>query len=148
MIKRIDLIIPEVDAENAPHAGEPVRPLLLEPEGATPGRETPGFFVLKINGQWVRSATTSDPPLPRQFLSLDAVHAYLLERYGKAPPLRVAKYLMIESNGLNDFPAVWAGTRKSDKMRVPVRVQYIGSFRYWDGRRVDPYKVGTSQEFN
>jgi hypothetical protein len=148
---RIPLLVPEIDPEDVPEPGEPVTPLLIWPEGMTPGRETPGFFVVRLNGEWLWPDTAppdGQPQLPRQFLSLDAVHSYLTERYGAAPPLRLVKRVPIAQNGRADFPVVWAGTRGKGKARVPVRVRYIGSFRYWDGRLVDPTKVGTAQEFH
>ena len=143
MVKRIDLIVP--DPTDAPEPGESVTPLFIEPEGRVPGRETPGFFVVRIAGEWVYPET--EKSLPRQFLSLAAVNEFLTDRYGPAPPLRVSKYIDIDGATLN-FPAIWMGTRGKGKNRATVQVRYIGSFRYWDGRRVDPTKVGTSYEFN
>lgn len=148
---KIPLIIPDPDPDDVPKPGEPPpKVLLISPEGATPGREVPGFFIITIDGDHVLSETTmhEGSPLPRQFLSLDAVNAYLDERYGTAPPLHVRQYLRITRNGPTDFPAIWNGTRGKGKGRKQVTVRYMGSFRYWDGRRVDPTKVGTPREFN
>lgn len=147
----VRLVIPSPDPDDLPESGEKVTFLAIEPEGATPGRETPGFFILRIAGEWVMPETppkSGEPEMPRQFLSLDAVHAFLFDRYGKAPPLTVWRRLAIQQNAPKDFPAIWRGTRGTGKKRVPVETRYIGSFRYWDGRRVDPNKVGTKNEFN
>lgn len=151
MARKIELIIPD-PGPDAPKPGDnPPGVLLIDPEGATPGREVPGFFVLAIDGVHVLSDKKPDgdaPRLPRQFLSLRAVQDYLDNHYGTGNPLRVRQWLAIERGGPTDFPAIWVGTRGKGKDRKSVTVRYLGSFRYWDGRRVDPTKVGTTEEFH
>lgn len=143
MPPKIRLIVPDPDID--PGTG-PIKTLFISPEGADPDREVPGFFIIQLNGEPIRSAGESDKRLPRQFLSLAAVHAYLREQYGWTVPLRVTSYALIDRGGKRDFPVIWGADRKIGKQHVQVRVRYLGSFRYWDGRLVDPTKVGTPQE--
>jgi hypothetical protein len=70
-----------------------------------------------------------------------------MRHYGPSPPLKISKYVDPDAD-TRRFPVTWSGTRGKGKQRVTIQVRYIGSFRYWDGRRVDPTKVGTSYEFN
>ena len=138
--KVINLVVPEPDFD--PGDG-PIEARFISPEGADPDREVAGFFIIQLNGKpvWPDGAK-----LPQQFLSLDAVHAYLREQYGWKIPLRVTTYQKIDKDGERDFPVIWGADRKIGKKPVQVRVRYIGSFRYWNGRLVDPTKVGTSRE--
>lgn len=131
--KPIALIVPDPDPADLPKPGEKVTLLAIAPEDATPGRETPGFFILRIAGEWVMPETprkNAEPQMPRQFLSLDAVHAFLFDRFGKAPPLPVWRRSAITENGPKDFPVIWKGTRGKGKSRVTVETRYVGSFRY------------------
>ena len=143
-MRKINLIVPNPDIDPG---DEPITTLFISPEGADPDREVVGFFIIQIDGEPIRP-DGSDGPLPRQFLSLDAVHAYLREQYGWKVPLHVTTYSAIEKRGARDFPTIWGGDRKIGRKRVQVRVRYLGSFRYWSGRLVDPTKVGTVWENN
>jgi hypothetical protein len=146
MAKPIHLVIPEPDLDPG---DKPVKTLFISPEGADPDREVPGFFIIQFNGEPIwPDGSTPDKRLPRQFLSLAAVHAYLCEQFGWKAPLRVTTHIQIERGGPRDFPAIWGADRRIGKKHVQVRVRYLGSFKYWDGRRVDPTKVGTAQEIN
>jgi len=60
----------------------------------------------------------------------------------------VTSYVQFTPGRPRDFPAVWGAERKIGKKRVRVRVRYLGSFAYWNGRRVDPTTVGTARENN
>ncbi len=146
--KKITLVVPEPG--DIDPGDRPITPLFIEPEGATPGREVPGFFIIQIDGEPIKPQTPSadTPWLPRQFLSLDAVHDWLRSTYGWKNPLPVTSRVRIEETGPRDFPAIWGANRRIGRKSVVVRVRYLGSFKYWDGRRVDPTKVGTSREFN
>lgn len=142
--KPIQLIVPEPDYDPG---DEPIETLFISPEGADPDREVPGFFVIQIDGVYIL-ADENTKSLPKQYPSLDAVHFYLREKYGWKIPLRVTTYVQTRKKGPRDFPAIWGAERKIGKKRVLIRARYIGSFRYWSGRPVDPRKVGTSAEFN
>jgi hypothetical protein len=148
MPDKIRLVVPEPDIDDP--GDDPITPILISPEGADPNREVPGFFIIQIDGESIKmeNPPTDKPWMPRQFLSLDAVHTWLRETYGWKVPLRVTSHVRITERGARDFPAVWGAERRIGKKQVRVRVRYLGSFRYWDGRRVDPTKVGTSREFN
>lgn len=152
MPKTINLVVPEPDIDVG---DKPVTPIFISPEGADPDREVPGFFVIQIAGEYVwpdghdanaRDEPGATPVMPRQFLSLDAVHAYLRERYGWKVPLVVTSRVRIREGGPREFPAIWGAERKKGRKRVQVRARYLGSFAYWDGRPVDPTKVGTARE--
>lgn len=146
-MKTIKLVMPEPG--DIDPGDRPIKTLFIEPEGATPGREVPGFFMIQIDGEPIKPENASpDNPLPRQFLSLDAVHDWLRNTYGWKNPLPVTSHIRITDTGPRDFPAVWGATRKIGRKSVVIRVRYLGSFLYWDGRRVDPTKVGTANEFN
>lgn len=143
------LVIPDPDPALLPEPGQPVEMLFIDPEGATPGREVAGFFIITFDGVPVMpDRPVGNPDLPRQFLTLDAVNAYVRERSGQQPPLRVRHYVRLDRAGAKDFPVIWGGERRIDGRRVTVEARYLGSFYYWDGRRVDPTKVGTRNEFN
>jgi hypothetical protein len=146
--KVIHLVLPQQDI--TPDDGKPVTPMFIRPEGATPGREVPGFFIIQIDGDPIKSSTKPSNPdfpwLPKQFLSLDAVHDWLRETYGWKTPLHVTSFMKVD--GTRDFPVIWGADRRIGRKKVQVRVRYLGSFAYWDGRRVDPTKVGTRMEFN
>lgn len=142
--KVINLIVPEPDFDPG---DKPIKTLFISPEGADPDREVPGFFIIQLDGKPVQPEnSTPEDALPQQFLSLAAVHAYLRERYGWTVPLRVTSYTRITKGGARDFPVIWGADRKLGNKRVQVSVRYLGSFRYWNGSRVDPTKVGTAQE--
>jgi hypothetical protein len=151
--KIIRFVVPEPEPEFADKELSGL--VFISPEGADPNREVPGFFIIHINGEPIwpgdgrRPSEDDDKPtMPRQFLSLDAVHGFLRETYGWKAPLRVTTYTRISESGPRDFPAIWGADRRIGRKRAQIRVRYLGSFLYWDGRRVDPTKVGTSREFN
>lgn len=144
MIKPTQFFVPEPDHDPG---DEPIEILSIPAEGADPDREVPGFFFIQINGVYI-PADDNTTSLPKQFPSLDAVHFYLREKYGWKIPLHVTTYMQTRNNGPRDFPAIWGAERRIGKKRALVRARYIGSFRYWSGRPVDPRKVGTSAEFN
>lgn len=148
----IRLVVPGSDIDPGE---EPVETLFIHPDGATPGREVPGFFIIQIDGKPVwpgdghaPSDAAKAPALPRQFLSLDAVHAYLQDQYGWTVPLRITNYAATRRGGPREFPVIWGAERRIGKRRAQIRARYLGSFCYWDGRPVDPAKVGTTREFN
>ena len=153
MIKKpIHLVVPE---SNLDPGDEPVQTLFISPEGSDPDREVPGFFIIQINNEPVwpgdgskpNNDSGDTPVMPRQFLSLDAAYQYLREKYGWKTPMKVTSYVKTQHNGARDFPAIWGADRKLNRNKtVPVRIRYLGSFRYWDGRLVDPTKVGTRAE--
>jgi hypothetical protein len=151
-ITPITLVMPEPDLPEADIGDKPITPLFMYPEGKVEGRETPGFFIIQLDGKPilpVEPVPGIPDGMPKTFLSLNAVHEYLRVTYGWTIPLRVTTFLRIEQRGKKDFPAVWGARRRlSDGVSVIVRVRYLGSFLYWDGRRVDPTVVGTSREFN
>ena len=152
MAKSIHLVVPEPDSDPG---DKPVEAVFISPDGADPDREVPGFFIIQIDGEPIWPGDGSKPAdhpdlkrmMPRQFLSLDAVHTYLRDQFGWKIPLRVTSYVPTSRQGPRDFPAVWgAGTGRSARSTAKVRARYLGSFAYWNGRRVDPTKVGTARE--
>ena len=151
MRKNIRLVVADPDREHADVGDKPIETTFISPEGADPNREVPGFFIIQLNGETVKMANPppDQPWMPRQFLSLDAVYEWLRETYGWTTPLRIIGRVQIEPRAPQDFPAVWGAERRDVKRnKIRVRVRYLGSFHYWNGRRVDPTKVGTKQEFN
>src|SRR3954470_750580 len=112
----IRMVVPEPDFDPG---DKPVTPLFISPEGADPDREVPGFFVIQINGEYVwpdgkkpESGDGEKPPMPRQFLSLDAAYMFLKKEYGWKTPMAVTSYVRTETGGRRDFPAIWGGERR------------------------------------
>lgn len=150
MVKSI-MIMPAVDADFDP-GDKPITPLFVELAGADPDREVPGFFIIQIDGKpiWPHGADHPEDekrPVPQQFPSLKAVHAFLQDRYGWRVPLHVTHYA--KTSDITRCPVVWGAFRRlRSGKRVTVRSSYLGSFYYWSGRPVDPTRVGTAAEFN